>query len=128
MVTLGLNAVDETLRLNMAEGWFLVTGDKSFAMRQAEFYGASQKQREAIALFAGLTAQKYQALVQYLPEVGLLICGAGYSVNWLIGFNKLRQAARLKAKAKTDTKAPAAPAPAPAAPPADNGESNPAKP
>ncbi len=100
MVKLGLNALDETLRLNMAEGWFQLTGDRAFAGQQADFYGANEKQRQAIALFAGLCAQKYQAAVQFLPELGLLIAAGGYSVNWWIGFNKLRQAAVLKAKAE----------------------------
>jgi hypothetical protein len=98
MVELGFGALDETLKLNLAQGWFKLTGDQGHAQKQAEFFGASSKQRQAIALFAGLCAAKYQAAIQFLPEIGLAVAIGGYAINWRIAFNKLHQAAALKAK------------------------------
>lgn len=109
---MGLTALDETLRLRLAEGWFRVTGDRNFAAAQGEFHGASEKQKAAVAEFAGLCAEKYGAACQYLPEIGLLVCAGGYGVGWVVAFNKLRQAAQVvaanKAK-KADKPAEAAP-------------------
>jgi hypothetical protein len=111
MVALGFQALDETLRQNFQDSWFKLTGDRGFAVQQSEFYGAKPGQVKAVALFAGMCADKYQAQCQYLPEIGLLVAVGAYGVNWRIGFNKLNQAAALKAaadrKAKDATHAPA---------------------
>lgn len=111
MVVMGVTAIDETLRLNLAEGWYRVTGDKAFAESQAEFHGATEKQKAAVALFAGLCAQKYALAVQYLPEIGLACAAGGMAIGWVAAFNKLKQAAALVAKSKETARHPD-PAPA----------------
>lgn len=104
MVALGFQAIDETLRENFEDSWFKLTGDRNFAVHQSEFYGAKPGQVKAVALFAGMCADKYQAQCQYLPEIGLLVAVGAYGVNWRIGFNKLHQAAALKAAAERKAK------------------------
>lgn len=115
VVSLGLDALDETLKLNLASGWYRLTGDKNFAVEQADFHGLTEKRKNAIALFAGMTAEKYQAAVQYLPELGLLVAAGGYGFGWLVAFNKLKQAMQLAGEAKkkkAETAAPTADKPA----------------
>jgi hypothetical protein len=104
MVTLGFQALDETLRQNFGESWFKLTGDRGFSDAQAEHYGAKPGQVKAVAIFAGLCAEKYQAQIQYMPEIGLAVAVGAYGVNWRIGFNKLHQAAKLKALAEQEAK------------------------
>ena len=99
LVELGLEALDQTMQVNMATGWYQISGDKTLALQQAEFYALKSKQKEAMALCAGLCAEKYGAALQYLPEVGLLVTTGTYLVTWLVGFNKLKQAALVKQQA-----------------------------
>lgn len=100
LVEIGFGALDETLKLNLAQGWHQLTGDANFSRDQAEFHGLKTKQIQAIGVCAELCAAKYGAAIQYLPELGLAVAVGGYSVAWVIAFNKLRQAAALKAKAE----------------------------
>ena len=106
LVELGLAALDKTLQTNMAVGWYRISGDKVLALQQAEFYALKKEQQEAISLCAGLCAEKYSAALQYLPEVGLAVTSGTYLLTWLVGFNKLKQAALVKqqALAKQETK------------------------
>ena len=99
LVELGLNALDKTLQTNLAAGWFSISGDRDLALQQAAFYGLKKEQQEAIALCAGLVAEKYAGSLQYLPEVALAVTVGTFAVNWQIGFNKLKQAALLKQQA-----------------------------
>jgi len=102
----GLTAIDETLKTNFVLGWERVTGDRAFAEHQAEAYAISPAQKEAIGVAASLCAEKYNADLQFLPEVALAVAVGGWALPWSIGFASLKKAAKLKA---------AAPAPAPAA-------------
>lgn len=103
LVELGLNALDRTLQTNMAAGWFSISGDRDLALQQAQFYALKIEQQQAIALCAGLVAEKYAGYLGYLPEAALAVTVGTYCVNWQIGFNKLKQAALLKQQAaKTD--------------------------
>jgi hypothetical protein len=119
LVELGLNALDERLQIHMASGWYALSGDKGFALQQAAFYALKKDQREAMSLSAGLCAEKYAVLLEYLPEAALLVTAGTYGVSWLVGFNKLKQAILLKQRAAeqagTPAAIPAAPPPAPAA-------------
>ena len=99
LVELGLNALDKTLQTNMAAGWYAISGDRDLALQQAQFYALKTEQQQAIALCAGLVAEKYAGSLQYLPEVALLVTVGTYAVNWQIGFTKLKQAALVKQQA-----------------------------
>lgn len=98
----GLTALDETLKTNFVLGWERVTGDRAFAEAQAENYALKDSQREAIGIAAALCAEKYAADLQFLPETALAIAVGGYAFPWLIGFNALRKAAKLKAREKVE--------------------------
>jgi len=88
--------MDKTLQVQMATGWYQISGDKNLSLQQAEFYALKQEQKQAISLCAGLCAEKYGAALQYLPEVGLAVTTGTYFCTWLIGFNKLKQAMLVK--------------------------------
>jgi hypothetical protein len=118
IVEYGFDAVDETLAAHLETAWFRVTGDRSFAEEQSKAHTASPKQREAISLFAGLVAAKYQASLLYLPEFCLAVAVTGYASSWLVAFSAVRRAAQSAREQRERARQGPSPVPPSAAAPA----------
>lgn len=98
IISLGFEAIDETLRDTLRDGWLARTGDKAMAEDLADAARPRPAVKHSVVKFGAAVAKKYRAGGEFTPEIGLAVALLGYGMGQWTAFKALKQAGPKAAK------------------------------